>query len=174
MIDHVVVLFGFHHKPNPVRSIMTTQFLFRCRPHLYDQSHSCPIWFSSQSTPDLICHKSRVSFSMQIALVQSGTLLSCLVFLTNCTQSNSSSQFSFDFNIDQIYTINHVIVLFGFFHTSNSVRLVITTQFPFQCRLHLYNHSHRFPIWFSSQSVIRLITIQYRFWHKPHLYGRSW
>ena len=56
MINHVVVLTGFYSRSYAVRSATTTQFCFRRRSHLYDQSHSCPISFSSKWTLDLIGH----------------------------------------------------------------------------------------------------------------------
>lgn len=51
-----------YHKPHSVHSNMVAQFGFRRIPHLYNQSHHCPVWFSSQSAPCLISHYSLVSF----------------------------------------------------------------------------------------------------------------
>ena len=59
-ICHVVILFGFHHSLNLVRSVTMAQCRFQCRLHHYDQSHSCSIWFSLQSAPDLVSHDSLV------------------------------------------------------------------------------------------------------------------
>lgn len=50
-ISHVIVLSDFHHSQHLVRSIAKIKFWFWHRPLLYDQSHSFPIWFSSQLTP---------------------------------------------------------------------------------------------------------------------------
>ena len=116
MIGHVVVLLGFHHRPDLVLSTMATQFHFWHKPHLYNQSCSCLIWFSSQSVPDLIDYDSSISLLAQISLVQLVTSFSYLVFITHYTRSNWSQQFSIVFIIEYTYTIGHIVVLSGFHH----------------------------------------------------------
>ena len=113
-ISHVVVLSGFHHRPNLTLLIMAVQFHFWHRPHLYNQSRSYPILFSSQSAPNLISHDSSVSFLVQISPIRMVTSLSCLVFSTHYTRFNQSRQFSIVFRVECTYIIGHVIVLSGF------------------------------------------------------------
>ena len=61
-ISYVIVVFGFPHRPHPIQLVMTTQFHFQRIPHLYDQSHCCLVWFSSQIVASQIGLDS--SFSM--------------------------------------------------------------------------------------------------------------
>ena len=62
IISHIVVLYDFHHNQLLIRLVMTVQYCFRRKPLLYDRSHCCPIWFSSQITLGLIDHDSSISF----------------------------------------------------------------------------------------------------------------
>ena len=87
MIGHVVVLSIFHERPHLVQSIMIIQFLFRCKSHLYNYSHRCCVWSSSQTIPYQIEHESFVLFLVQSGPVRSVTSLSCLIFVTNYTLS---------------------------------------------------------------------------------------
>lgn len=57
-------MFFSYHKSDLIRLIIAALFCFRYRPHLYYQSRSWSIWFSSQFAPSLIGHNSLVSFSM--------------------------------------------------------------------------------------------------------------
>ena len=102
-------------------------------------------------------------------------LLSHLVFIIDHTQSNMSRQFSFDFDIDQTYIINHVVVLSGFCHRLDSFRLITITQFCFRSRPHLYDQSHSRHIWISLELALKLInhnsSILWK--HRAHLYNRS-
>lgn len=120
-IGHDIVLSSFGIKVYPIQLVMTTQFHFRHRPHLYDPSHPCPMWFSLQYAPSLIGHDISKSFSAQTAPVQLVTSLSSLVFITDCIQSYMSRQFSFGFGVDQTYTINHSVVLSSFHHRPHAV-----------------------------------------------------
>ena len=81
------------------------------------------------------------------------TLLSCLVFIINGTQSDKSWQFSFDFDLDQTYTFGRVVVLSGFYQIPHLVRSITITQFRFRLRPHLYDRSSHYSIWFWSQIV---------------------
>ena len=148
MIGHVVVLFGFCHRPDSVRSFMIAQFHFQRRPYLYDQSRSYIIRFSSQLTLDLIVHETFVSFSDKTIIVQSVTILFYLVFVFDDTQFNRSRQFSFVFGIEYTYTISHVIVLSCFHHRPHSIKQIPLVQFRFRRRSNLYNWLHRCPVYF--------------------------
>ena len=55
-INHVIVLSCFRQISHLVRSVIVAQFCFRHRPHLYDQSRHCYLWFSSQLPHGLIGH----------------------------------------------------------------------------------------------------------------------
>ena len=55
---------GFQHSWHLVQSILTAQFHFWHRLHLYNRSHRCLVWCSSQTTPSMIDYDSSVSFSM--------------------------------------------------------------------------------------------------------------
>ena len=67
--------------------------------------------------------------------------------------------------------IEHVIILVGFRHRLYLVRLVITVQFHIRRRSHLQDHSHSWPIWFSSHSTPDLIdhdsSISFMTWTTP-------
>ena len=69
---------------------MTTHVCFQRRPHLYDQSRSCLIWFSSQLALDPIGHNNLVSFLVYTTPVQAITLLSNLILIIDDTQSDWS------------------------------------------------------------------------------------
>lgn len=105
-IDHVIFLSVFHHKPHLVQSVMKIQFHFllqiACyRPHLYDQSHRCPIQFQSKEAPDLICH----------VVVLSG--VRCRLHPVR-----SVMKVQYLFGIECTCIINHVIILSSFHHRS--------------------------------------------------------
>ena len=51
MIGHVVVLFGFHHRPHLVLLDMVAQFNFGRTTRLYDRSYHCPVWSLQHTTP---------------------------------------------------------------------------------------------------------------------------
>ena len=133
---------------------MTTQFCFKRRSHLQNQSHSYPMLFSSQSAPDSISYESSVSFSMYTTPISSITSLSCLVFIIHSTRLDQSQNFSIVFDVDHTCTIDHIIALSGFLQRPLPVKYVSTIQFRFQCRPDLYNPSHRCPTQFSSKIVL--------------------
>lgn len=68
-------------------------------------------------------------------------LLSYFAFITDRTQFNRSWQLSFNFGVDLIYTIRHVVILSGFRHSQHLIRSITITQFCFQHRPYLYNKS---------------------------------
>ena len=123
MFNHIVVMSCFRHRFYLVRSGTTTQFHFQCRPYLYNQLCHCRIWFSSQTASGPIGHDNSVSFSAYTTPIWSVTLLSCLVFITNRSQSNRSWQFIFNVRVNHTYTISNIIVLFGFHHKLDTIRL---------------------------------------------------
>ena len=82
-ISHVIVLSSFHHKSRLVWLVMITQFHFRHRPHLYDQSHQCRVWFLLQTTPGQIDLDSSVSILAWATLIWLVMSLSHLVFIIN-------------------------------------------------------------------------------------------
>ena len=136
---------------------MITHFHFLRRPNMEDRSHrSCLVL--SQTVPDSIGPNSLVQFSMQTALVRSVRLLSYLVFITDRTRSNRLQQFNFAFSINHNNTIGHIVVLFSFRHKLHPIIQVLTVQFRFWCRPHLYNQSCRFAFWFLSQTTRGLIS----------------
>ena len=47
IVDHVIILSGFCHRPHLVWSITTTLFCFWCGSHLYNWSCRYPVQFSS-------------------------------------------------------------------------------------------------------------------------------
>ena len=72
-IDHVIILSRLHHglhivmssfrdRPHHVQSIIKVLLRFRHRPHLYNQSHGCPIWFLSHIVPIRIRLDNSVAF----------------------------------------------------------------------------------------------------------------
>ena len=67
--------------------------------------------------------------------------------------------------------IEHVIILVGFRHRLYLVRLVIIVQFHVRRRSHLQDHSHSWPIWFSSHSTPDMIdhdsSISFMTWTTP-------
>ena len=141
-IGHVVALSGFHDRPYPIQSIMTTQFHFRSRLHVEDRSHRCSSWFDRSW---------QLSFVLGVfTLIWSIMSFSYLVFVIDRTQSHKSQQRNFFFNVDRIWMIGRVIVLYDFRHKSHPIWSITTTQFHFRHRPHPYNPSHRCFIWFSS------------------------
>ena len=154
------------------RSWQLNFFFFFCRrPYLYNQSRSCSNQFLSQSTLGPINQGNPVSFSMQIAPVQSITLLSCLIFIQDDTQFGRYQQFNFGFDVDQTYTISHIIVLIGFRNRSCPIESITITQFCFQRRPHLYDQSHSCLIWPSSKwapNPIYHIIVLSGFHHRLH------
>ena len=130
------------------------QFQFQCRIDLYDWLCRCPLWFSSQTVPDLIGHESSVSSSTQTASIQSIMSLSYLVFVTFTTRSHQSQQFSIVFYVNYFYTSGHFIVLSSFCQRLHQVQSITKAQYRFQCRMHMYNRSCYCPIQFSSQIVL--------------------
>ena len=125
MINLVIVLSGFHHRPQIVRWVLTVPIQFQHRPDLYDRSHHCLIKFLSQMTLDSIGLDNLVSFSMQTVVIQSITSLSCLIFITDHTWPDRPQQLSFDFGTNQTYVIGHVVVLSGFCHRLDLVQQVV-------------------------------------------------
>ena len=91
--------------------------------------------------------------------------LFCLVFIIDHTRLDRSRLFNFGFNVDQIYTICHIILLSYFYHRPDSIRSVMEAQFCFWRGPHLYNQSHSCFIWFLSylEPDRSITTIQYRF-----------
>lgn len=98
MIGYNVVLYAFHGRPHPIRSIMIVQILFRCRLHLYDQSYRCFVWSSTQTIPYPISHGSSIMILAQTAPIQSVMSQSYIIFV-----------------IDLTCTIIHIIFL-SYFH----------------------------------------------------------
>lgn len=125
--------------------------------------------FLSQSAPNPISHESSVSFSKQTALVQSVTSLSCLILAKDDTQSDKPRKFCFDFNIDDTYTIGHIIFLFGPVRTlsdrSRQLSFVFNTNYMCTIShvvvLSSFHHSRR-PI----RSIMK---VQYHFQRRLHL-----
>ena len=113
-IGHIIVLSSFHQIPHSIWLVTTVQYHFRHRLHLSYWSCCCPLWFSSDITPDSISHGGSLLVSTYTTFVWSVTSLSYLVFIIDHTQSDRYWQFSFDFGVDQTYTIGHVIILLVF------------------------------------------------------------
>ena len=126
--------------------------------HLYDRSHYCPIWFSSQSELGQIGDNNFVSYLAQIASIRLVTQLSYLIFIIISNQSNWSQKFRIIFSIDCTCAIDHVVILSTFHHRPHLIRQVLIVQFWFQCRPNLYNQSHHYPVLFLSQIVPDLIS----------------
>ena len=74
-ISHIVVLYDFHHNQHPIQLVTIVQYHFQHRPHLYDRSCHCPVWFLSQKTPGSINHDRSISFSMYTASLRLVTSL---------------------------------------------------------------------------------------------------
>ena len=138
-ISYVVDLFGLHHISYLIQLVTVAQFHFRCRLHLYDQSYTCSIWFSSHSTLDPISHDSFILFSTQIVPIQTVTSLSYLVFVTYYNRSDRSRQFSIISGVERTCTISHVVVLSSFYYRSHPVKQVSIVQFQFRCRTIWYD-----------------------------------
>ena len=151
--SHVIVLFGFHHSRYMVWLVTIVLFRFRRKLLIYDRSRHYPIWFSLKIVPNSFDHNSLVSFSTYTAPIWSITLLSCLVFVTNCTRFDRSMQLSFFlyvlyfyfFSVDHIYTISHIVVLSSFHHSRHLILSVLIVQFCFWCRPLLYDQSRCCP-----------------------------
>lgn len=107
--------------------------------------------------------------------IRSLTLLFYLVFIANETQSVRSQQFSFSFSIDQTYTINHIVVVFGLHYRLDLVQLVRATSFVFDVnQIYTINHVVVLSGFCHNWHPIRLVTkVQYRFQCRPHMYDRS-
>ena len=65
IICQVVVISSFCQRLHPILQVLTVQYHFLRRLHLYNRSCCCLVWFSSQTTFGLISHNSSVSFSSQ-------------------------------------------------------------------------------------------------------------
>lgn len=126
-IGNVIVLSCFYHIPHTIRSDLIVQYHIQWISHLYDRSHRCFVYFLWYITSYPINYDFRVDNTCKINhivvlssiryrryLVQSVTLLSCLVLLINHTLSNWSWQFSAVFYIEHTCMTGHVIVLSGF------------------------------------------------------------
>ena len=124
-MSRIIVLSSFHHNWHQIRSVTTIQYHFQHRLHLYYQSCCCPVLFSSQMVLDSINLGNSIQFSTWTVPVRSVTSLPYLVFIANRTRSDMFKQFSFGFDVDQIYTINHVIVQFCFHHISDLVQSIM-------------------------------------------------
>ena len=151
--SHIVVLSRIHHILYLVRLVKTIQYHFTSRTHLYDQSCHCLVWFSSQTVPGQIGSDNLLSISAQTRPIRSVMSLSYLVFVIDCTRFNQSRQLSFNFGVDHICMISHIVILYGFRHSQHSIRLIIKFWYLFQCKWHLYDQSCHYPIWFSSQTT---------------------
>ena len=146
MTSYVIVLYGFSNIPHLVRSVLTVQFRFLCRPHLCNQSNRCLVWLSSQIVPGKIgSDNSVLAFRPHW---YNHHIIVLFFFVIDYTWSYQSWQLSIIFSIDISYTTGHVIVLFGFHDSLHLIRLVMITQFFFQHRLHLYDRSHHCLVWF--------------------------
>lgn len=60
----------------------------------------------------------------------------------------------FHFQRRPLYTISHIVVLFGFHHNWHPIRSDMIVQCRFQHRLQLYDQSLYCPVWFSSQKTL--------------------
>ena len=120
-ICHIIVLSGFFHRVHHVQLVTTVHYHFRHRPHLYDRSRHCPIWFSSHIAPDQINIDSLVLILVYTKFIWSFMLLSQLVFIIDHTRSNWSWHFSFVFSVDHICKIIHIVSLSGFCHTQHLI-----------------------------------------------------
>ena len=111
----------------------------------------------------------------QTTFIRSVMLLSYLVFIIECTQSDRSQKLSFVFGIDCIYTITRIVVLYGFHHSRHLIRLVMIVQYRFRHKPHLYNQSSHCPLQFLSQTtpVWSVMTVHYRFHCRSHMYNHS-
>ena len=151
---------------------MITQFHFWHRPHHYDRSCHCLAWFLLHTAPGSIDHDNSISFSMKTCCTISHIwsvifrwrhvvrfLLSYLIAVTISTRFDHSRQFNIIFIVDHTCMISQVIILFGFHHKWHLIWSVMTTQFCFRCRLHLYNWSRHSPIWFSSQTTLGQVSL---------------
>lgn len=120
---------------------------------MYDRSHHCFVYFSSQIACCSIGHDSLVPISTWTTPVQSISSLSCLVFIMDHTLLDQSWKFTFDFDIDRTCMISLVVVLYHFHHKLYPIGLVITVQFHFQSIAKLYGRSHQFPVSSLSQTA---------------------
>lgn len=174
-MDHVIVLSYLHHRSHIIRSVLIVQYCILLRSHLYDRSYHYLISSSSCSAHSPISLDSSVLYSMEITPIRSVKLLCYLLFMIDHILSDRLSQFSFDFDVDRTYTINHVVILSCLRHRSYPVDLVITVQFHFRRRVDLYNRSCRHLVSFSSQTSHYPINlkVQYCVLWRSHLYNQS-
>ena len=97
MINHVVIMSHFRHRPLTIRSLLIVQYRIIWRPHLYNQLyHYLSTAFHVRSHPDWLIMKIQFWFKCK-PLVRSVASLSCLVFVINHTLLDQSSQFNFFF-----------------------------------------------------------------------------
>lgn len=80
-------------------------------------------------------------------------VLSC--FIIDHTWSDRFRQFSYDFDVDPTYIIDHNIIMLGFRHGLHLIRIVTTTQYCFWHRSYLYNKSCCCPVWFLLKYLTR-------------------
>ena len=104
--SYVVVLLGIHHRLHLVWLVTTVQYCFTSRTHLYDQSCHCLVCFSSQTTHSQIGPNS-------------------LVFIIDRIRFYQLQQLNFNFNVNRIYTISHVVFLSGFRHNQHSIQSIM-------------------------------------------------
>ena len=79
---------------------------------MYDQSHHCHVWFLSQVAHNLINHDNSVSILAQTAPIRS--IFVSVIFVIDRIRSEQAREFSFHFDINRTFIINHVVVLCHF------------------------------------------------------------
>ena len=142
MISHIIIISCIRHKRHPIQSVKTSlvSFLDQNAPIRSIMSLSYLVFITKCSQLDR-CRLFSINFSIY-QTYRLVTSLFCLAFATDNTRSNRSRQFSIIFDINCTYMIGHVVVLSGFHDRRNLVRSVMTSQFHFRRRPHLYNQSH--------------------------------
>ena len=135
-----------------VRSVTTVQFSFQRRSHLYNESHSYPIWFLSQSTLDSISHDSSVSFSTQTLHDRSSRGLIQFSHRLHLVKQVLVVQFWFRRRLHLCDLSCHCSIQFSLKIEADPIDHG-SLVFFFRHKLHLYDQSCHCPIWFLSQST---------------------
>ena len=95
MISHIVVLFGFRYRLQPIRSVTIIHYHLWRRLHLYNRSRHCSIQFSSQTILDQIGPDSLVQI---FNIDQTYMICHVVQFVTYRAQSDRSCHCSVQFS----------------------------------------------------------------------------
>ena len=138
-IDHVVVPSGFHHRPHPVRQVLTVQFQFRCRPDLYDRSRRCLIWFSSQTIRDPIIHDNSFRFQHRLHLYDKSHRCP-IQFLSQSTLDSISHYNLVSFSMQiapvrQVTSLSYLLFIIGYTRSNRSQQFSIIFNIEHTCTI---------------------------------------